>query len=46
VRVRFAVDQQEGGFVKVPLDDDSLNEWSVGDELMLTFDERHLRIFA
>jgi putative spermidine/putrescine transport system ATP-binding protein len=46
VRVRFAVDQQEGGFVKVPLDDDSLSEWSVGDELMLTFDERHLRIFA
>jgi putative spermidine/putrescine transport system ATP-binding protein len=46
VRVRFAVEQQEGGFVKVPLDDDCLGEWSVGDELMVTFDERHLRIFA
>jgi putative spermidine/putrescine transport system ATP-binding protein len=46
VRVRFAVNQQDSGFVKVPLDDESLTTWSVGEQVTLRFDERHLRIFA
>ncbi|MDR5758999.1 ABC transporter ATP-binding protein [Caballeronia sp. LZ035] len=46
VRVRFAVSQQEGGFVKLPLDDAGPAQRPDGDTMTLRFHERHLRIFA
>ncbi|WP_118184375.1 ABC transporter ATP-binding protein [Paraburkholderia phosphatilytica] len=46
VRVRFALHGQENGFVKVPLGDAGWVQGHAGDELVLQFAERHLRIFS
>ncbi|MCE4573918.1 ABC transporter ATP-binding protein [Caballeronia sp. CLC5] len=46
VRVRFRLHEQEGGFVKLPLDEAGRAERPVGEALTLRFHERHVRIFA
>lgn len=46
VRVRFSLHGQETGFVKVPLDNGFLQRCQTGRDVLLRFEEKHLRVFA
>lgn len=46
VRVRCSVSGQDDCFVKLPLNDSALSSLAEGSSVQLSFDRRHLRIFA
>jgi putative spermidine/putrescine transport system ATP-binding protein len=46
VRLRFSLQGQQAGFVKVPLDNRHLPLCKAGSDVLLGFAEEHLRVFA